>query len=122
MKLDLQNIPVLRRIRRPWFKLFFTLGYLLFVFLMYRLEFRCLFREILGIPCPGCGMTRALVSVLRLDFGAAFAYHPVVFALPLMYVYFLFEGTLFRRKGVDAAVWSLIGLAFCVHWVRLLVG
>ena len=30
-----------------------------------------------GISCAGCGMTRAWLSLFRLDFGAAFYYHPL---------------------------------------------
>lgn len=32
----------------------------------------CPFRFFFGISCPGCGMTRALLAALRLDFAAAF--------------------------------------------------
>ena len=31
----------------------------------------CLFRLVTGIPCPGCGLSRAFVYALRLDFLAA---------------------------------------------------
>ena len=34
----------------------------------------CPFRFFFGISCPGCGMTRALLAALRLDFAAAFSY------------------------------------------------
>lgn len=30
-----------------------------------------------GVPCPGCGLTRATVAMLRLDFGAALRFHPL---------------------------------------------
>ena len=42
----------------------------------------CPFRFFFGISCPGCGMTRALLAALRLDFAAAFSYHPLFFLLP----------------------------------------
>ena len=41
----------------------------------------CLFRILSGLPCPGCGMTRALSSLLHGDGAAAFFYHPFVFAV-----------------------------------------
>ncbi|HXE91743.1 MAG TPA: DUF2752 domain-containing protein [Terriglobales bacterium] len=41
----------------------------------------CLFRILSGLPCPGCGMTRALSSLLHGDGAAAFLYHPFVFAV-----------------------------------------
>jgi hypothetical protein len=36
----------------------------------------CLFRRLLGLPCPGCGMTRALAALSRGDWRAALAFHP----------------------------------------------
>lgn len=35
----------------------------------------------LGLPCPGCGLTRATVALLRGDFAAAFRFHPLVVVL-----------------------------------------
>ena len=63
------------------------------------LDVGCLFRHITGIPCPGCGMTRAHLAALRLDFRAAFWYHPLWFLpLPLLAGQFLFPNGLFRNK------------------------
>ena len=36
----------------------------------------CLFRAATGLPCPGCGMTRAVLLLLQLRFDAALAAHP----------------------------------------------
>lgn len=43
----------------------------------------CLFRLTLGLPCPGCGMTRSLSALWRGDPALAFRYHPLG---PLMFV------------------------------------
>lgn len=48
-----------------------------FVFIYY--FFGCPIREITGIPCPGCGFTRAVASSTMLDFDMAFYYHPLWF-------------------------------------------
>ncbi len=37
----------------------------------------CQFRVIFGMPCPGCGMTRAFLSVLHGQWQQAFFYHPL---------------------------------------------
>ena len=41
----------------------------------------CLFYEITGYYCPGCGITRVLFSLLKLDFYQAFRYNPLIFIL-----------------------------------------
>ena len=44
----------------------------------------CLFQALSGLPCPGCGLTRALSSLIQGYPGAAFSYHPFAFiVLPL---------------------------------------
>lgn len=36
----------------------------------------CPSRLLLGLPCPGCGMTRAVAALLRGDLAGAFILHP----------------------------------------------
>lgn len=48
----------------------------------------CLVKNIFGVNCPGCGLTRGFISVLRLDFKSAFSYH--VLAVPLFFGIFLY--------------------------------
>lgn len=43
----------------------------------------CPIRFLTGVSCPGCGMTRACISVLFLDFKSAFYYHPLFLILPV---------------------------------------
>jgi len=40
---------------------------------------------VFGIPCPGCGLTRATLALLRGDFHAALHFHPLVFLATPMY-------------------------------------
>lgn len=45
----------------------------------------CLFRNVFGIKCPGCGMIRALSCVAHGNFSKAFHYNRlVVIVLPLL--------------------------------------
>lgn len=45
----------------------------------------CLFRLIIGCPCPGCGMTRAVSSMLHGDIAAAIRFNGlVVVVFPLL--------------------------------------
>lgn len=38
----------------------------------------CVFAEATGLPCPGCGMTRATAALLRGDWHTALRLHPFV--------------------------------------------
>lgn len=54
----------------------------------------CPVRRFFGVSCPGCGMMRACLSLIQLDFRAAFAYHPLVFVLVPAVLYILFREVL----------------------------
>ena len=43
----------------------------------------CVFREAVGLPCPGCGLSRAAVALLAGDWPKAFAFHPFVGLVPV---------------------------------------
>ena len=53
----------------------------LYAFLILHTPFRipCLFREVTGLQCPGCGTSRMALALMRFDIPAAFAYNPVAF-------------------------------------------
>lgn len=50
----------------------------------------CPVRRFFGASCPGCGMMRARLSLIKLDFRSALASHPLVFALvpAVFYIFF----------------------------------
>ena len=58
----------------------------------------CMLRDLTGIPCPSCGMTRAAISLLQFDFRAAFYYHPLCYFLVVAVVYIF---GLYIVKGVS---------------------
>lgn len=45
----------------------------------------CPTAAIFGIPCPGCGLTRATLALFHGDLGGALRYHPLVFLATPMY-------------------------------------
>lgn len=46
----------------------------------------CPIRLITGWKCPGCGITHMCISLLHLDFSAAFLSNPAVFCLLPVYI------------------------------------
>ncbi len=93
----------------------------LYIFLDH-IQFGCIFQRFLHIPCPGCGMTRAVKALCALDFKTAFSYHPMVLSLPLVAGYILKNGRLFHHKGLNASVLGLIGAGFIINYIIKLTG
>lgn len=71
-------------------------------FLAYKgISVPCLFYEITGIKCPGCGNTRAALALLRFDLKASFRYN-LLFALEMLYlarVYVICAKNFINNKG-----------------------
>lgn len=48
----------------------------------------CPFKWLTGCPCPGCGMTRAVYCLLKMDLSGAFYYNMLSFAFVPLFVLF----------------------------------
>lgn len=89
---------------------------LLYVFLLL-LGISCPIKFITGISCAGCGMTRAWLHVLRFDLNAAFYFHPLFWAVPVVVVLFFLRKRFPRFFRVIAAVAAVMFIV--VYFVRL---
>ena len=49
----------------------------------------CISRASTGLPCPGCGLTRSVLALLRGDWRLSFQMHPLTVPLGLVGLYFL---------------------------------
>lgn len=82
----------------------------------------CPVQHFTGIPCPGCGLSRAAAALLHLDFAAAFQYHPMIYVLPPVAIAVLFRQTplLGSKKRERILLWSVMALWAVVWSVRLI--
>lgn len=99
----------------------FLLILLLYILVMNLTEIGCPIRWLTGIPCPGCGMTRALYALLRLDFSGAFYCHPMIYPLLVFVPWYFFGNTDTPRgkKTRNRLLTGIIILAFFVWIYRL---
>lgn len=59
----------------------------------------CAVKTLLGIYCPGCGGTRAVISLLRGEFLTSFICHPLVLYTAVVGGWFLISQTIARVSG-----------------------
>lgn len=60
----------------------------------------CPFAALTHQPCPGCGLTRASISIARGELAAAFSLHPFAFALtPLLGMAIVLAAVSYVRGG-----------------------
>jgi hypothetical protein len=76
----------------------------------------CIFHEVTNLHCPGCGITRVCLSLLKGDFEQAFHYNMLVFVLaPLLLTYIVLE-----KKGLKrtANVMMMVSITLTlIFWV-----
>ena len=54
----------------------------------------CPIKRVTGLPCPGCGITRGCLALMRLDFAGAFHWHPLSFLVPAAFLVYIFKDSL----------------------------
>ena len=58
---------------------------------VFHIGFVCIFHEITGLECPGCGITRCILSMLKGNFIEAFHYNMLIFvSLPFVVFYTIY--------------------------------
>lgn len=82
------------------------------------LTYGCPIRFFTGISCPGCGMSRALAALLRLDFSLAFEMHPLVFLLPVAVLIYFCRRLIPKRAMTALCVLALL-LLLTVYVIRM---
>ena len=105
-----------RKIKDKKQKILFTLAYIASLLIFRLFHITCFFNSLFGIPCPGCGMTRAVTSAIRFDFISAFQYHAMFWSIPVLYLYFLYDGHLFKNKILNKTVFIIIATGFLINW------
>lgn len=105
-----------RRLAAGLIEVVLPIAFLYFIF--YLVHIGCPIRFLTGVSCAGCGMTRAYMSLLHLDFASALHFHPLFFIPPVFAVYYFFfrdRVSLKMHKIIVAAVVAIFMVTYILR-------
>ncbi len=78
----------------------------------------CPLRFLTGFCCPGCGMSRAVLSLVCFDLEASLHYHPLVLILPIAAAVYFLRRRIPKKLMIILCVAALL-LFLAVYIIRL---
>ncbi|WP_258691431.1 DUF2752 domain-containing protein [Tenacibaculum aquimarinum] len=66
----------------------------------------CLNKKFLGIDCPGCGIQRSIVHLVKGEFAEAFQLYPAIFTLVFLFTFILINKKL-KLKHASKIIFTL---------------
>lgn len=84
------------------------------------LFYKCPVKSVFGIPCPGCGMTRAYQALMSGNLSGAFNWHPL-FPIPIITIWYAaLRPQLGRLKKFEYVTIIVFVMLFIAVWgIRL---
>lgn len=86
---------------------------------------KCVIKNVTGIPCPSCGMTRSYLHVLEGDFYEAFYDHPLFFTVPIILIAAFIISTekenIKLTKRLTIFLFIMIALFIIVYVIRMIM-
>ncbi len=87
----------------------------------------------IGVPCPGCGLTRATIAALQFDLHGLWHFHPLApiltpivgwnFVKPILLAHgWIKQSWVDRIPRAPQAFWWVLGIAMLVLWIGRLLG
>jgi hypothetical protein len=80
----------------------------------------CVMNAVAGLPCPACGITRALLALVRLDLESALRWHPLFWLILLSGAVMLVKAKL-PAKVFKGFMWATLILLFGVYVTRMVL-
>ena len=112
----------MNKITKPLGKIVCSLIFLFGVVILYCSGVGCVWKYFFDIECPGCGMTRAYIALLDMDFKAAFSFHPMFWSVPVIGMYILCDGKVFRNSKLNYLILVVIGAGFLINYSLKIFG
>lgn len=87
-----------------------TAGVIYFLLTQLGFAIPCIFHRITGFYCPGCGVTRMCINIIKLDFYSAFRSNPAIFVIiPFLAVIFAVRTYSVLKYGIaKQKIWMTV--------------
>ncbi len=84
----------------------------------------CPIYSITGLHCPGCGVTRMIYSIFKLDFYQAFRYNPLLFITMPFFLFFIINDIYSKIKNKESLykkvpefIWIIVIAIFMIFGI-----
>ena len=105
-------------VKRYWHAVFACAVFVI----LFSFNITCPIRFLIKIPCPTCGMSRAILSLIRLDFALYARYNamaiPMIFAISIP----LFDKSFGKKLWKSLFLYTVLGVNFVYYLARLFLG
>lgn len=92
---------------------YFIIGYIL--------NITCPIKYIMDAPCPTCGMTRAMLALVRLDFKGYVQYNPMAFFMVIAVILLIHRNLLRKKKLVDWIFALVVTTNTIFYFIRIVL-
>lgn len=87
----------------------------------FHIYINCPIKKITGLYCPGCGITRMLLSILQLDFYQALRYNPLLFLSLPFFLFLIVESIITKKEPlynkIPTKIWVAIIVIFMIYGI-----
>ena len=99
----------------------FFVGIAVYYVVIYFLKTTCIIKHITGWECLFCGTTRALVSIVLLDYDAYISYQPLALFIVAALILFIHRN-LFRKKLLIHIFSGIVYIANVIWYITKMNG
>ena len=68
----------------------------------------CFYKSVFGVECPGCGMQRAIIALLRGEFVESFKLYPALLSIMIMLVLLVIHLFYHLKNGAKILLWLFV--------------